>query len=502
MRKHRRHKIAIFIIAYQAAETLISAYKRIPAFLKRQSKEIYCFDDCSNDNTYYAGLGYKIANKVRNFTLYKNPKNLGYGGNQKKGYRYGIKKNYDLVVMLHGDAQYAPEKMPLLLEPFHQKDWQEIGMVMGSRMMGDPLKGGMPLYKFVGNKILTWLENKILGTKLTEFHSGYRVINLNALKNIPFEKCSSDFHFDSEIIIMLLRAGYRIVEVPIPTYYGPGSKSSVNVFKYGINCLKAVAGYRLAMLGFLPDSKFSFPIAAKSRYGYKIMPESSHQKIAKDIKDLGSREVLDLGCAGGFLAEALGKRWKGNITGLEIDESWAESPALKRYKKVAWDDLNNKKFGKGLKRGFFDVVVIADVLEHLDNPKLVVNQAIKFLKPGGYLITSMPNSGFLPVLILRKVVPFLKMNKGPLDYSHQHFYNFKSASRIYDKDSLLLYSEKTTLPPLVEIATGPILNFFFKVIHQTLLVLSRIMPYYFGYQIVLVHQKNEKTKSGKRHKKT
>ena len=87
------HKVAIFIVAYQAAETLIAAYKRIPAFLKRQSREIYCFDDCSDDNTYYAGLGYKIANNIKNFTLAKNPKNLGYGGNQKKGYRYGIKKN-------------------------------------------------------------------------------------------------------------------------------------------------------------------------------------------------------------------------------------------------------------------------------------------------------------------------------------------------------------------------------------------------------------------------
>src|SRR5437879_903172 len=111
----RRLKFGIFIIAYQASQTLISAYKRIPSTLKRKAKEIYCFDDCSYDNTYYTGLGYKMVNNIKNFNLYKNPQNLGYGGNQKKGYSYAIKKGLDVVVMLHGDAQYAPEKMPLLL---------------------------------------------------------------------------------------------------------------------------------------------------------------------------------------------------------------------------------------------------------------------------------------------------------------------------------------------------------------------------------------------------
>ena len=98
--------IAVFIIAYRAASTLISAYKRIPTSIKRKAKEIYCFDDCSDDNTYYAGLGYKVANKISNSTLFKNPRNLGYGGNQKKVIT-SINKNYDAVVMLYGDAQYA-----------------------------------------------------------------------------------------------------------------------------------------------------------------------------------------------------------------------------------------------------------------------------------------------------------------------------------------------------------------------------------------------------------
>lgn len=110
-------KIAIFIIAYQAVKTLITAYERIPAVFKKQAAEIYVIDDCSNDNIYQAGLAYKNQHGISNLNIYPTGKNRGYGGNQKRGYRYAIKHDYDIVVMLHGDVQYAPEKIPDLIAP-------------------------------------------------------------------------------------------------------------------------------------------------------------------------------------------------------------------------------------------------------------------------------------------------------------------------------------------------------------------------------------------------
>jgi glycosyltransferase involved in cell wall biosynthesis len=121
-----------------------------------------------------------------------NPVNQGYGGNQKIGYHYAIENGFDFVALLHGDGQYAPEMLGALTEPLRQG---EADAVFGSRMLvrGDALKGGMPLYKFLGNRILTSVQNRLLGTKLSEFHSGYRVYRVSAIKALPFDRNSNVF---------------------------------------------------------------------------------------------------------------------------------------------------------------------------------------------------------------------------------------------------------------------------------------------------------------------
>ena len=157
--------------------------------------------------------------------------------------------------MLHGDAQYAPEKIPALLEPF--KDDSETALVFGSRMKGDPLKGGMPLHKFLGNKLLTFIENKALNMNLSEYHSGFRVYNLHKLKTIPFHLCSDGYLFDTDILIQFKIKNLKIREVPIPTYYG-GEKSHVKIFEYGFNILKSLMEYYFNKKGFKKVGKFDF----------------------------------------------------------------------------------------------------------------------------------------------------------------------------------------------------------------------------------------------------
>lgn len=247
-------RIAIFVIAYRAVNTLDKVIDRIPKEVKDKVEEIFIFDDCSDDNTYYAALGYKSANKLRKLSVYKNESNLGYGGNQKKGYRYAISKGYDVVAMLHGDCQYDPSQLPKLLSPLEN---DEADMVFGSRMTGNPLRGGMPVYKFLGNKLLTFVSNLLLKTNLSEFHSGYRLYSCRALKQIPFERCSDNFHFDTDIIIMFKKKGLRIKELSIPTFYGD-EISYVKVFRYGYNCLKSIIEYRLHEAGIRKSAKFSF----------------------------------------------------------------------------------------------------------------------------------------------------------------------------------------------------------------------------------------------------
>lgn len=250
---HKR--IGILVVAYNAVSTLASTISRIPYEIMNEIEEIFVFDDCSDDKTYEAGLEYKQAKRLDKLKIFRNEKNLRYGGNQKRGYRYAIDKDFDMVALLHGDGQYAPEAMASLLDPI-KKD--EADLVMGSRMMkgNHPLKGGMPLYKFFGNKILTGIENFALGARLTEFHSGYRVYSCKALSRVPFEKCSDDWHFDTDIIIQFMEKGLSIVERPIPTYYGD-EICYVNGFSYAYHCLESVVKYRMHKAHLISMEKFN-----------------------------------------------------------------------------------------------------------------------------------------------------------------------------------------------------------------------------------------------------
>ena len=165
-----------------------------------------------------------------------NPINQGYGGNQKIGYHYAIKNNFDFVVLLHGDGQYAPEVLTKLLKPTLNN---KFNIVIGSRMVKKSLalRGGMPIYKFFGNIILTQIQNFLLSTKLAEFHSGYRIYSVNSLKRIPFYLNTNDFHFDTEILIQLFLVNEKIKEISIPTFYGD-EICHVNGLKYGFNVIR------------------------------------------------------------------------------------------------------------------------------------------------------------------------------------------------------------------------------------------------------------------------
>src|SRR5882757_5614724 len=204
-------RVLIFIVAYNAEKTIESVLDRIPVELRTRDVEVLVIDDSSKDATFQTGLKREDQTSDFKITILRTPVNQGYGGNQKLGYRYAIDNGFDIVALLHGDGQYAPEKLPALLEPFFKDD---ADAVFGSRMINkqDALKGGMPMYKWIGNQVLTAFENKVLGTHLSEFHSGYRLYSTGALAKIPFGRNANDFPFDTEIIIQLVFAGLRIRE--------------------------------------------------------------------------------------------------------------------------------------------------------------------------------------------------------------------------------------------------------------------------------------------------
>jgi glycosyltransferase involved in cell wall biosynthesis len=234
-------KIAIFVIAYNAVRHLIRTIERIPPEVEKKVSEIFVVDDASSDNTYFAALGYKAERGLTKLSVFRNARNQGYGGNQKVGYRYALDRGHDVVVMLHGDGQYAPEALPELLAPI-EKDGADV--VFGSRMVvpGRALEGGMPLYKYVGNRVLTGIQNGLTGLDISEFHSGYRLYRTSVLRQVPFESFSNTWHFDTEILLAAHERGLKIVERPIPTYYGD-EICHVNGIPYALNCIAVSARY-------------------------------------------------------------------------------------------------------------------------------------------------------------------------------------------------------------------------------------------------------------------
>src|SRR5438132_7438319 len=311
-----KKRVLIFIVAYNAERTIQDVLRRIPASMAEHDTEILIIDDSSHDRTFDAAHAYATqGERPIPITVLANPVNQGYGGNQKMGYLYAIRNKFDVVALVHGDGQYAPELLPVLLAPFVEGT---ADAVFGSRMMTrfGALKGGMPLYKYVGNRLLTRIENWVLRSSLSEFHSGYRLYSVDALARIPFELNTNDFHFDTEIIIQFFRGGLRIKELPIPTYYGD-EISYVNVLKYGVNVIKAITHARMQDFGLFYDRKFDIPVPAKdrpkipSRLGFE-----SPFTLALDRVPPGS-SVLDVDGAPGDLWDALGK--KGcRVTGIDL----------------------------------------------------------------------------------------------------------------------------------------------------------------------------------------
>lgn len=245
VRRERSKKIVIVMPAYNAAQTLEKTYRAIP---EGSYDSIILVDDASWDNTL------EIAQKL-NLIAIRHPENRGYGGNQKTCYTRALLEGADIIVMLHPDYQYDPSMVPELVEPIERG---EADVVLASRMLGDPLKGGMPLYKFISNKILTTMQNLVLGVKFSEFHTGYRAFSRQALESVNFMLNSDNFIFDNEILVQLVLRKARFKEIPVPTRYAFDS-SSVSFWagcRYGLGILKTTLKYILHRLHIVRFEQF------------------------------------------------------------------------------------------------------------------------------------------------------------------------------------------------------------------------------------------------------
>lgn len=241
-------KVVVVMPAYNAAETLLKTYNEVMA--QGMVDLVVVVDDASRDQTA------PLARSLAHTRVYVHEQNKGYGANQKSCYKIALEEEGDIVIMVHPDYQYTPKLIPAMASMIGNGLYH---CVLGSRILGgQALQGGMPVWKYIANRILTLSENIVLGAKLSEYHTGYRAFSRELLESIDLRTNSDDFVFDNQMLAQIFWQGYTIAEVSCPTKYF-AEASSINFSRsvtYGLGCLRTALTYRLAAWGVMPSKLF------------------------------------------------------------------------------------------------------------------------------------------------------------------------------------------------------------------------------------------------------
>ena len=414
-------------------------------------------------------MNWSNLNADINLKVLKNPINQGYGGNQKIGFQYAIENNFDTLALLHGDGQYAPEIINELIEN-HVKN--KNGLTLGSRMIvkANALKGKMPLYKFIGNIILTYMQNKILRTKFSEFHTGYRIYSVKDLKCIKFHLNTNDYHFDTEIIIQFILNKFKIGEFPIPTYYGD-EISYVNGIKYAYNIMKETIKYKLQNFSIFYERKYELESA--ELYLDKSEFFSTHSNTIKIVKK--DSNVIDLGSSEGkYLNKLKNKNCYIKTVNINEDKNFIK---YDDYEKL---DLN-KKLPTDIEK--YDYILLLDVIEHLSNPEKFLHKLSKTLNDKQTVIVSTGNIAFIFVRIMLFFGFFNYGKRGILDITHTRLFNFMTFRKIFLSYNFQI-KKIIGIPVPIPFIFGN--NLFSKLLINLNLVLIKIFPKLFSYQIFMV----------------
>lgn len=242
------HKVVVVMPAYNAAKTIEKTYKEVMA--QEVVDAVVVVDDKSQDETV------AIAEALPNVIVHIHDKNQGYGANQKTCYKLAMEAGADIVIMVHPDYQYTPLLIPAMASMIGTGLYH---CVIGSRILGGyALKGGMPVWKYVANRFLTFVENILLGTKISEYHTGYRAFSSELLRKLPLKENSDDFVFDNQMLAQVIWSGFTVAEVSCPTKYFSDA-SSINFLRsvrYGVGCLNTAIEFRLAKWKVISSKKF------------------------------------------------------------------------------------------------------------------------------------------------------------------------------------------------------------------------------------------------------
>ena len=471
-------KILILITAFNVSKYIKNVVSRIPKSILKHKVELLIIDDCSKDNTLEEMVSLKKENKNLMITILSNPSNLSYGGNQKIGYQYAIKNSFDFVVLLHGDGQYAPEKIGDMLSPLIEG----CDAVQGSRMIykRDALKGRMPIYKFFGNIGLTFIQNKLTNMRLSEFHSGYRAYRVSALKKIPFHLNSSYFEFDTEILIQCKLAKMIIKEIPIPTFYGD-EISYLNCFKYGFRILKTTFISFLNRYGVMYNRKYDiYSEDQHEKYRTKIDFDSTHKYAVDYIEN--KKNILDIACGNCEIGIFLKDQKNCNVIG--IDQY--KNKNYNKLDKFNITNLDNQNISENLNK--IDYILLLDIIEHIKDPeKFMENLHKKMINSKSKIILSTPNVAHLFVRVMLLFGQFNYGKSGILDKTHTRLFTKKSIIQLIEYSNFKIISSRGVPIPFPLIIKNKLLSKLLLLLNNFFISLNSKI---FSFQFIFVIEAN------------
>lgn len=473
-------KPLVVIIAYEAEYHLPELISRLARVTQvRDYWSVLLLDDTSCDRT--SELAQKLLAEYgfSSWLVVRNEQNQGYGGNQKVGYRYALQRdNYTHVALLHGDCQYPPEALPAMLA---QALDVRADVVLASRMWSvmSARRGGMPLYKMVGNRLLTWAQNRLTGQALSEYHTGQRLYSTELLARIPYDLNSDGFDFDTEILLQAFYVGAKVAEIPISTRYA-GEVSRVPGIQYAVNIMRASFDYWLQMHGMGCSLRFRDLLGKRNLYLDKTHLEgSTHDVAVRFLLKQQARSVLDLGCGPGHV---------GSIVKAELPAVRYCGADLVSDPPDSCDEYWQCNLDRTLPptNPFdYDAVLCLDVLEHLSEPEqfLLRLRQSHLGNQKTFFVFSTANVAFLSIRLGLLLGRFEYGDRGILDITHRRLMTKASFIRLIRETGFVIERVEGIAVPF-QLVFGD--NWWTRLAAKTWRSLTKLLPGLLSFQFLII----------------
>jgi len=474
LRQHRDQgeafpRIAVFLFGGSDPEALRKTIEALPEELDPCLEDVVLVPDSAPEGS-LPPLRELAPGRQLELRIHRTPRTPGYGGARKSAFEYVLLRGFDFAVTLRGDGLHPPERLPLLL---HAALAQPDSLVVATRLMHSG-EAESPLPHRLAHTTATAIQNRLLGLRLGDYHSGFRVYSTRALRCIPFQLNADDRTFDMQTVIQCRALGAPIHEIGLPPTWKEYPSSPRGLFNV-IRFTAAAFDYRLHQLHLTRRGQYFVDPAI--HYTFKQSRTGSHMQIVEAIES-GSR-VLDLGCSHGLLAQPLREK-DVRVTGVDVLGPRSPTEALEEFFERDLEQPLELPTGR-----VFDYVVCSDVIEHLRNRTELLRSVRRYLKPGGRLLISTPNVALWFYRLSLLVGRFEYGPRGVLDETHVHLYTRATFVRAVEKAGFRILRERVTALPFEVVFESTGRSRLVRGLAGAYHLLARIWPEMFAYQMLL-----------------